>query len=564
MKICHLSVQNFRGIKELDWFIERDINCLIGPGDSTKSTILASIYYALLPTWNPTFRDSDFYNQDVTQSIKIVVTMKELPLHFRQRFDRYKRGLLNDQIIDEPTDESEVVWSLKLEVNENLEPSWTVFTERPFDIYPSVSASDRRALSVYRLGGVYDSDFSWMKGSALTRMSDQENDLRIALRAIRQADNYDPASHLRTVAGSVQTAACGIGVIPATEFKPGIDTQSLEDNRGVLSLHDGDVPMRMKGKGTKRLIAMAIHKGMTDRDGILTIDEIESGLEPYRLRHLIRALREAHDSRNMSQVFATTHSDIAVVEFRVDELSIVFCDQETGHVTIKNIPNDGDLQSLLRSHNEAVLGKKIIVCEGKTECGFLIGIDEYRCSKGEEYFSSFGAVPTDLTKGVDQAVQVALKVNDLGYETAIFIDSDVQPGVMSIPEIEAKDIKVFQWPESSSTEQIIFRYVDDVAFHSLLEHARTIRTEDTFANDLAEALVSEHVSTSRLNATQILSLPITTPFRNVVGNVAKNKSWFKDRDRATTVGKIVAQFLERTSSTPLHQQMDNMLSWVKS
>ena len=52
MRIRHISIKNFRGIKELDWKVTGDFVCLIGPGDSTKSTILDAIECALYPRWN--------------------------------------------------------------------------------------------------------------------------------------------------------------------------------------------------------------------------------------------------------------------------------------------------------------------------------------------------------------------------------------------------------------------------------------------------------------------------------------------------------------------------------
>ena len=63
--ITKLSIKNYRGIKELthDFGNEKFI-VLIGRGDSGKSTILSAIYAVLSPSWNMTFSDLDFYNQD--------------------------------------------------------------------------------------------------------------------------------------------------------------------------------------------------------------------------------------------------------------------------------------------------------------------------------------------------------------------------------------------------------------------------------------------------------------------------------------------------------------------
>ena len=84
MRIRHISVRNFRGIKELDWALgTNDIFCLIGAGDSTKSTILEAIRRVFHPQWNLQFDDADFYKCLEGNSISIIVTLCELPDEFR-------------------------------------------------------------------------------------------------------------------------------------------------------------------------------------------------------------------------------------------------------------------------------------------------------------------------------------------------------------------------------------------------------------------------------------------------------------------------------------------------
>ena len=43
MRIRHLAIRRFRGIRELDWSVRGQMICLIGQGDSTKSTILNAL-----------------------------------------------------------------------------------------------------------------------------------------------------------------------------------------------------------------------------------------------------------------------------------------------------------------------------------------------------------------------------------------------------------------------------------------------------------------------------------------------------------------------------------------
>ena len=42
-RIRRLEIRNFRSIQNLDWAPSNGMNCLIGPGDSGKSTVLDAI-----------------------------------------------------------------------------------------------------------------------------------------------------------------------------------------------------------------------------------------------------------------------------------------------------------------------------------------------------------------------------------------------------------------------------------------------------------------------------------------------------------------------------------------
>lgn len=70
--ITSLSIKNCRGIKSLshDFGSERFV-ILIGRGDSGKSSLLSAIFSVLSPSWNLTFSDLDFYNQDTNAPIEI-------------------------------------------------------------------------------------------------------------------------------------------------------------------------------------------------------------------------------------------------------------------------------------------------------------------------------------------------------------------------------------------------------------------------------------------------------------------------------------------------------------
>jgi putative ATP-dependent endonuclease of the OLD family len=66
-RIRKIEIQNFRGIKHLAWLPSAGIYCLIGPGDSGKSSILDAIDYCVGARRNIQFTDADFHHLDVEQ-----------------------------------------------------------------------------------------------------------------------------------------------------------------------------------------------------------------------------------------------------------------------------------------------------------------------------------------------------------------------------------------------------------------------------------------------------------------------------------------------------------------
>ena len=110
-RIRKIEIQNFRGIKELVWLPSAGINCLIGPGDSGKSSILDAIDYCVGSRRNIQFTDADFHGLDVEQPIRILVTIGELDdaLKNMDVYGLYVRGFdaRSGEIEDEPEKEAE-------------------------------------------------------------------------------------------------------------------------------------------------------------------------------------------------------------------------------------------------------------------------------------------------------------------------------------------------------------------------------------------------------------------------------------------------------------------------
>ncbi|MBI4650816.1 AAA family ATPase [Candidatus Desantisbacteria bacterium] len=125
--IYELKINNFRGIKTFSKKFSKKFICLLGRGDSGKTTILDAISFVLSPSWNPSFLDSDFYNGDTDNPIEIEVSLLNIPekLIKEEKYGLYIRGLDNrGEIQDELQEEHEKILTIKLEVKKDLEPQW--------------------------------------------------------------------------------------------------------------------------------------------------------------------------------------------------------------------------------------------------------------------------------------------------------------------------------------------------------------------------------------------------------------------------------------------------------
>lgn len=102
-----VEIENYRAIKKLVWRPSSGLNCLIGPGDSGKSSILDAIELCLGSTARRTtsISDSDFHGLNTDDPISISLTLEglddslldldEYALYLRA-FDS-NTGVLNDE-----------------------------------------------------------------------------------------------------------------------------------------------------------------------------------------------------------------------------------------------------------------------------------------------------------------------------------------------------------------------------------------------------------------------------------------------------------------------------------
>jgi len=557
MKIRHLRIERFRGIRELDWEIGGDFACLVGPGDSRKSTVLDAIDLALSARWNMPFDDADFYDLDTSQPISIVISVGQIPedLMSDAKYGLCLTGYCNGEVHDELKDDDEPVLTIRLQVNSSLEPEWTVINKQNPEGRP-ISGRDRERLGIMRLGGYTNFHLGWGRGTVLSKLTGKLDDidsiLAEASRAAKQNIPVEKLSQFTTAAKKVQTYGEQFGVTPSKGYAPHLDMRAVNIRNGGFTLHDGDVPIRRAGLGDRRLLIMAMQRQMAEFGGLILIDEFEYGLEPHRIRHLLRILRNWSKTEDFGQIFLTAHSPV-VAEELPEHLNIVRTDK-MGNTTIKQASQS--LVPAIRSAPESLLGRKVIVCEGKTEVGICRALDEYWCQQDGKPFACRGVVPVE--GGGTSAPSVALHIVQLGYEVAFLGDSDTEYSNERDAELENSSIRVFTWKDGLATEERVIRDLPWAGVAAILKLAIEFYGEESVKDAIAARLQKKGTEFEPIeNWTE------TSELRQAIGITAKQKDWFKRIDLGEDLGRVIVQHISSIPNSGLAEKIQSLRNWIE-
>lgn len=557
MKIRHLLIKNFRGIKELDWKITGDFICLIGPGDSTKSTILDAIEYVLSPRWNIPFEDTDFFNLDVSQKFEINATIGQLPNEFlsEQKYGLRLRGW-NPQtgLNDEPKDGDEPVLTISLQVSKDLEPKWLIINDRLLE-EKEISKTDRTMLGMSRLGVYTNRHLSWSQGSVLSTITGEEfklnHILAEAARKIRDEIDLSSFEDITKAVSEAERLGKSLGVEPKDKIKAHVDIKRFTIKESGVSLHDGIVPIRLSGSGTQRLMGLALQLGLIEKGGINLIDEVEFGLEPHRIAQVLALLEK--NMHGKGQVFLTTHSSSVLQELNIDNLKIV--SSANGVTTVQEFHDDamGSFQKLVRNSPYAFLANKIIVCEGKTEQGVLRGIDNF-WQKKERGIWSYGSV--SICGGGDASFNVAKQFNGLNYKTLWWGDSDKESLKASKEELSKMGIPVVEWGGNSNIEQRLFFDLPWEGIKELISLAVELYGQQSIVSQVKTSYTSASDDINKWVENQDLKTALAT--------AAHKKEWFKDITKGEKVGDIVAKYWNDIADKDLAKKIQTIRGWVET
>lgn len=565
MRITNLEIHNFRGINScnIDFPFESRVLCLIGAGDSTKSTILKAIEWVLWPTWNLVACDNDFYNGNTTEPIIIRGTFTEIPgdLLAEDKFGLYLRrsGIeSNPDINDEPIDGSPLCLTIELSVDASLEPKWTVVCNR--NEPKSISNADRRLLQTGFVGDNCSKDMMWGKHSVLQKYAHSKDTLREAYTtALRDAITKTDLSSLDTVSETIINVGKQYGVGFDSELKNKIMMQngSFSSTVGVF---EGSTPLSQRGTGSQKLLSIGLNIKSFSGSTLLLIDEIETGLEPYRLKSLIAELRVSH--KDSGQVIFTTHSPVAVTECTIQELVII--NSKAGTTSAHTLFSDdtesnSNFQAEVRRNAEAFLSRRIIVCEGSTEIGFVRAFDKF-LYKTQKYRMAYKGIGTADGHG-ETTFKCAQTLHQCGYEVCILMDSDKNSEDKTKNDLRDIGISVFDWDSPNALEEQVFSDIPTEAAIKLLNLAK----EKTSTTSICDKLKNEGILCSVNDDDEISFSKLEAEEQIKIGTVAKQKKseWYKRIDLGEKLGDIVFEFWDAINiNSKLKKTVNELSTWV--
>ena len=549
-RIRGVEIRGFRSIQSLDWFPMPGVNCLVGSGDSGKSTVLDAIDACLSPRRGMLFSDTDFYNLNVEKPISIKITLGNLPDHLKDLdvYGEYLRSYdgISDAIDDEPQKGDETVITIELQVNADLEPVWRLYSDRTATLDPrSLPWKERWLLAPTRLGNHGSANLSWTRGSVLNRLSEDRVDVSLELlNAAREArDGFGERAgvQLRNTLDIVTTTANSLGVSVGTSARALLDAHAASFGEGAISLHsEAGIPLRRLGTGSSRLLLAGLHRAAADTAQIVLVDEVEFGLEPHRLTRLLHSLG-SKDNPSPLQVFMTTHSPVAVRELTGNQLHVLH-NQGPTHIALLAGSSD-EVQSTLRMDPEAFLAKTVIVCEGASEIGMVRGLDLYFSKQHSISLHSEGVAFVNANGGSpDKCLARAMAIGQLGYRVIALIDNDKAASLEELSKFEAMGGSVITWPPGMALEDVLFAAFPVALTDQLLTRAVELVSEQTVDADISTAAGLALTSSQIWHARQQTG-DYSPAHRKILGAAARlrKKGWFKSITKMEDLfGTIIA------------------------
>lgn len=371
-RIFKLTIQRFRGIQSLTWLPAKGMNVILGGGDVGKTTVLEAIALLLSPSNSPVISEADYWARDSTQEfvIEAVMTLPDTTGIGSQNTFAWPWAWNGQDAIVPPADgEGDLstpgvpMYRVRVRGTSELELAWEVM--QPNDEFDHFSTAVRRRIGLVRMSADErnDRDLRLVYGSALDRLL-ADNALRarigkqVAGLNLHESLNDKGKGAIESLDMRMSNAALPSALKLGLTTSQGLSIGALI---GLLATKNGvALPLSSWGAGTRRMAALEISSSTDKEASVTLIDEIERGLEPYRLRKLINIL-----AGQDGQIFLTTHSPVAIS--CAEESHLWYMDSMG---SIGALPRE-KIAPQQKRDPETFLARVAVIAEGPTEVGFL-------------------------------------------------------------------------------------------------------------------------------------------------------------------------------------------------
>lgn len=455
-RILKLTIRNFRGIQDLEWHPAAGMNFVLGGGDTGKTTVLEAVDLLFSPSTSFNASETDYWMRDTATSLFIEAVVRlgnEIDINtqpnmaYPWHWDG-KEAVVPDN--NEENGENYEVYRVRFTANNQQETLWEIVQPDGSTIRFSVGLRRQIGLVSLPSDERNDKDLRLVYGSALDRhIGDSSLRSRIGkqVAGINLQDELSDEAKEALVALDTKFGEKALpgGVSIGLTSSQGISIGALV---GLLAKKSADtqLPLSSWGAGTRRLASLEIGAANSNAPSFITVDEIERGLEPYRLRQFLADL-----SGQDGQKFVTTHSPIAIAS--APEAHLWYMDSSG---CLGTLPSElvGKQQ---KNDPETFLSRVAVIAEGVTEVGFLNHLLELAlgCAPLDHGIRVCNGQGNDHTRKLLKAlVEARLKFAGLADNEGVKTDSWA--------ELKEKmgDL-LLQWEEGCTEEAVISAIPED-------------------------------------------------------------------------------------------------------
>lgn len=507
MKVCRLSIQKFRGIKEATLFFPDHV-VLVGDNNVGKSTIFEALDLALGPdrlNRRPKIDEHDFYLGDYVNTenesrkeVRVEATVIGLNEEQQARFKDYiewwstTEKAFHDGPVED-VDHPDVHSAVRVTFVGFYDPEEDDFKG---ETYFSRSLEESDAPQVFYKKDKQFCGFLYLRSlRTATRALSLEHgsllDIILRIKEIRpqmwektigQLSDLtvasDPELGVSDVLESIEAAVKKYvprewGVTPSLK----VSNLTRESLRKVITAFiatgDGDhaAPFYRQGTGTINLLVLAMLTQIAEdkHNVIFAMEEPETAIPPYAQKRIVHEIR-----KRSSQSLFTSHSPYIIEEFDVSEVAVLTraADGVLKQSAIElppSIKHKRYRQEFRTRFCEGLLARRVLLAEGATEAASMPAAARRLAEIDPSKYSSFEALGLcTIDAGGDGNIPDLGKLyGDLGKTVYAVCDKQTEPSQVAI---EAQVNKLFMHEEAgieelalnNTTQAALERFIDAI------------------------------------------------------------------------------------------------------